>query len=264
MNNSAFKTPTFAGLGLFACGLLVGSGSATADERVEEMLRVQQGATVAAVQAQTEINGLADETQEAISEYRVRLQELDRLRTYNNNLQSTINDQEREKASLTRQIDEFGDLEQGIVPLLMSMIDDLDRFIQLDVPFFVDSRRAMITELRDIMDRSDVSIAEKYRNVMTTYVAEASMGGNMDSYAGELEIDGVTRAVDFLRIGRVLLAYQTPDRERTGYWDTNAREWRALDNSYRSPITLGLRMAKSLAPPDILTLPIAAPKDGQS
>lgn len=264
MEKSVLRAPAGAALGLMACGLLVGAAPAAADERVEEMLRVQQGATAAAVQAQTEIDGLADETQEAISEYRVRLQELDRLRSYNNNLQRTINDQEREKASLTRQINEFGDLEQGIVPLLMSMIDDLDRFVQLDVPFWEQARRDMITRLRDLMDRSDVSIAEKYRNVMGSYVDEASLGGNMDSYPGELVIDGVTRKVDFLRIGRVLLAYQTPDRERTGYWDTNAREWRALDNSYRSPITLGLRMARNLAPPDILTLPIAAPKEDQS
>ena len=70
------------------------------------------------------------------------------------------------KGSLTRQIDEFGDLEQGIVPLLMDMIEDLDRFVNLDVPFEIERRRGMITSLRDLMDRSDVSIAEKYRNIM--------------------------------------------------------------------------------------------------
>lgn len=249
---------------MVACGLLLCTGPAAADERVNEMLRVQQGATAAARQAQTEINGLADETQEAISEYRVKLQELDRIRRYNDNLQRTINDQEREKASLTKQIDEFGDLEQGIVPLLMDMVDDLDRFVSLDVPFSIDGRRGMVTVLRDTMDRSDVSIAEKYRNIMNAYMAEASTGGDMFAYSGELEIDGVPRKVDFLSVGRVLLAYQTPDREETGYWDTNAREWRALESSYRGPITLGIRMANRLAPPDILTLPVAAPREEQS
>ena len=264
MIHSAFDTPAVARLGMVTCGLLLFTGSAAADERVNEMLRVQQGATAAARQAQTEINGLADETQEAISEYRIKLQELDRIRRYNDNLQRTINDQEREKASLTRQIDEFGDLEQGIVPLMMDMVDDMDRFVSLDVPFSIDSRRARMTAVRDTMDRSDVSIAEKYRNVMNSYMIEADAGGDMFAYAGELEIDGVSRNVDFLSVGRVLLAYQTPDRERTGYWDTNAREWRALDSSYRSAITLGIRMANRLAPPDILTLPVAAPKEEQS
>ena len=264
MTHSNFKMPAEIKCMPVVLGLFLCAGPASGDERVNEMLRVQQGATAQDKQAQTEINGLADETQEAVSEYRVRLQELDRIRRYNNNLQNTINDQNREKASLTRQINEFGDLEQGIVPLLMDMINDLDRFVQLDVPFLMDIRRDAVTRLRDTMDRGDVSIAEKYRQVMGAYIGEASLGANMESYPGELEIDGVPRKVDFLSVGRVLYAYQTPDREQTGYWDTNAREWRVLDNSYRSPIALGIRVAQRLAPPDILTLPVAAPKGEQS
>ncbi len=248
---------------LLCAGTLLCAGAVTADQRVNEMLSVQQGATNADRQAQAEIDGLADETQDAISQYRLRVQELDRIRRYNNNLQRTIDDQESEKASLTRQIDEFGSLEQGIVPLLMDMINDLERFIELDLPFQIDLRRGMVTELRDLMDRADVSIAEKYRNVMGAYQGEASIGRNMEAYSGELEINGVARQVDFLRVGRVLLAYQTPDREEMGYWDMRAREWRALDNSYRGSLTLGLRMARRLAPPDILTLPIAAPEGGR-
>lgn len=264
MNHSVCKRGAAARLAIVVCSLCLTAGPAAGDQRVNEMLAVQQSATAADRQAQAEVNALADETQEAVSEYRVRLQELDRIRRYNDNLQRTIDDQEREKTSLTRQINEFGDLEQGIVPLLMDMVEDLDRFISLDVPFLMDTRRDMLTDLRDLMDRSDVSIAEKYRRVMGAYQTEAAIGRNMESYPGELEIAGVSRKVDFLRVGRVLLAYQTPDREETGYWDTGAGEWRALDNSYRGPITAGIRMARRLAPPDILTLPIAAPEGGSS
>jgi len=247
-----------------AAVFLLGAGALAADQRVSEMLALQQSAAGADRRAQAEIDILADETQEAVSEYRVRLQELDRTRRYNDNLQRTIDDQEREKASLTRQIDEFGSLEQGIVPLLMDMINDLERFIELDVPFQIEQRRGHITRLRDLMDRADISIAEKYRNVMGAYQDEASIGRNMEAYTGELEIGGVARQVDFLRVGRVLLAYQTPDREERGYWDARAGEWRELDSSYRGPLTLGLRMARRLVPPDILTLPVAAPEGGRT
>ena len=259
-----FETGKAPRIAVIACGLCLLAGTAAADQRVNEMLAVQQSATADDRQAQAEVNALADETQEAVSEYRVRLQELDRIRRYNDNLQRTIDDQEREKASLTRQINEFGDLERGIVPLLMDMVEDLDRFVALDVPFLMDVRRDVLTGLRDLMDRADVSIAEKYRQVMGAYQTEAAIGRNMESYPGELELGGVNRKVDFLRVGRVLLAYQTPDREETGYWDTRGGEWRSLDDSYRSPITVGIRMARRLAPPDILTLPIAVPEGGQS
>jgi len=142
-------------------------------------------------------------------------------------------------------------------------IEDLDRFVALDMPFRPDQRRANATRLRELMDRADVTIAEKYRQVMASYQDEVAIGRNIESYSGELEIAGATRTVDFLRIGRVLLAYQTLDREQTGYWDTRMRQWRALDGGYRRPVTLGIRIARGLAPPDILTLPIAAPVESE-
>lgn len=248
------------GLAVLVFGLLSWPGVATADERVDEILNVQQGATAADQRAQLEIDDLADETQEAASEYRIRLQELERTRRYNDNLERTIDDQDREKASLSRQIDDFGDLERGIVPLLMDMVDDLVRFVALDMPFRTDQRLANATRLRDLMDRADVTIAEKYRQVMASYQDEVATGRNIESYSGELEIAGATRTVDFLRVGRVLLAYQTPDREQTGYWDTTTRQWRTLASGYRRPVALGIRIARSLAPPGIVALPIAAPE----
>ena len=155
MSYSAFTTGYTPRLAVVACGLCLFAGTAAGDQRVNEMLALQQSATADDRQAQAQVDALADETQEAVSEYRVRLQELDRIRRYNDNLQRTIDDQEREKASLNRQINEFGDLEQGIVPLLMDMIEDLDRFISLDVPFLPEVRSSMLTQMRDMMDRSD-------------------------------------------------------------------------------------------------------------
>ena len=234
-----------------------------ADERVDELLDVQKDAAAAERKTQVEIDELADETLEAVGEYRLRLHELDGTRRYNGNLERTIADQDREKASLSRQIDDFGDLERGIVPLLMDMVDDLERFVALDMPFRLDQRRANTKRLRELMDRADVTIAEKYRQVMASYQDEVAIGRNIESYSGELEIAGATRTVDFLRVGRVLLAYQTLDREETGYWDTTTRQWRTLDSGYRRPVTLGIRIAQGLAPPDILALPIAAPQEGE-
>ncbi|MYA17182.1 MAG: DUF3450 domain-containing protein [Gammaproteobacteria bacterium] len=256
--------PTFARrLVAVPFSLLACASAMAADERVDEILDVQRHATAAERKTQVEVDELADETQEAVGEYRLRLHELDGTRRFNDNLERTIADQDREKASLSRQIDDFGDLERGIVPLLMDMVDDLERFVALDMPFRLDERRANAKRLRELMDRADVTIAEKYRQVTASYQDEVAIGRNIESYSGELKIAGATRTVDFLRVGRVLLAYQTLDREETGYWDTSTRQWRTLDSGYRRPVTLGIRIARGLAPPDILALPIAAPQESE-
>ena len=230
------------------------------DSQVGEMLDVQSQTTRAQQQAQGQIDALADEAQELLSEYRLKLQELDRLRRYNANLERTIADQEREKASLEDQITGFGDLERGIVPLMLDMIDALEQFVRLDVPFQLQERQGRLQRLRALMDRADVSVSEKYRQIMDAYLIETAFGRTIEAYAGQIDTEAGARKVEFFRLGRTLLAYLSPDREAAGYWDAAARDWRPLPDAYRPAVALGLRIAKKQAAPEILVLPVAAPE----
>ena len=232
----------------------------SAEPGVGEMLELQSQTTGENQQTQQQVDQLADETLELLSEYRLKLQGLDRVERYNANLERTIADQEREKTSLESQIADFGEFEQGIVPLMMEMVDELAEFVSLDVPFQPSERRDRLNRLRDMMGRADVSVSEKYRQIMDAYLAEAAFGRTIEAYSGQIDTgDGVSRKVEFFRVGRTALVYQSPDREITGYWDVGARDWRPLPTAYGSSINLGLRIAKKQAAPEILTLPVAAP-----
>ena len=230
------------------------------DAQVSEMLDVQSQTTRASQQAQEQIDALADETQELLSEYRLKLQELDRLRRYNANLERTIADQEREQASLEDQITGFGDLERGIVPLMLDMIDALEQFVRLDVPFQLQERQGRLQRLRELMDRADVSVSEKYRQIMDAYLIETAFGRTIEAYSGQIDTDAGPRKVEFFRLGRTLLAYQSPDRQIAGYWDAAAGDWRSLPDAHRASVSLGLSIAKKQAAPEILVLPVAAPR----
>ena len=226
-----------------------------------EVLDVQSATNRSEQQTQERVDSLADEARDLLAEYRLQLQVLDQAQRYNANLQRTVADQEREQASLTRQIDEFGDLERGIVPLMLDMVDALERFVRLDMPFQLQEREDRVRRLRELMDRADVSVAEKYRRIMDAYQVEAEFGRNIEAYAGALDTGSGPRQVEFLRIGRTILAYLTPDREAAGYWDAAAGEWRPLPSRYHSDVRQGLRIARKQAAPQILTLPVAAPRD---
>ena len=230
-----------------------------ADAGIGEVLDAQTRTTAAEQRAQERVDALADEARTLLGEYRLKLQTLDQTKRYNGNLERTVADQEREKASLNRQIEEFGELELGIVPFLLDMVDALEQFVRLDAPFQPEEREGRVRRLRTLMDRADVSIAEKYRRIMEAYQVEADFGRNIEAYAGALDTGDGPRQVEFLRIGRVVLAYQTPDRAATGYWDAKARAWRPLPARYQSTLRQGLRIARKQAAPEILVLPIAAP-----
>lgn len=230
------------------------------DRDVGDVLDVQAETTRAEQRTQAQVDALADETRELLSEYRLALQELDRVKRYNGNLAAVVADQEREKASVAAQIEDFGDLERGIVPFMLDMIDALDAFVGLDVPFLAEERRARIDRLRATMERADVSVAEKYRQIMDAYQIETAYGRTIESYAGDLEADDGARKVEFLRLGRVLLAYQTADRQDAGVYDAAAKAWMPLASAHRDDVDLGIRIAKKQAPPDILAVPVPAPR----
>lgn len=231
----------------------------SAQERtLEATLAEQRSGVEEGARSQSRVVQLADETSELLGEYRVTVQRLDRVRIYNENLEALVRDQEREQADIDRQLVSFQDVQQEIVPLMLEMIDDLARFIELDMPFQLQERRDRAELLRELMDRSDVTVAEKYRQIMGAYQIEADFTRSTEAYDGRLG----ERRVDFLRVGRVLLAYQTPDRAETGFWNKNTREWEVA-NDYRNDVVDGLRIARKQAAPNLLRLPLPAPETEQ-
>jgi len=227
---------------------------------LDQTVRTQAQSDTDAIRSQLRISQLADETTELLGEYRLTLQQLDRVRVYNDNLAALVADQEADKGSISQQLEDFVIVEQGIVPLMFNMIDALEQFIGLDLPFQSRERVDRVRRLRDNMDASDITISEKYRQIMDAYLIETDFGRTVEAYVDTLDLGGVPTQVDVLRIGRVLLAYQTPDRAQTGFFDLDSRTWEPLPDDYRAAITQGLRIARRQAAPDMLRLPVHAPE----
>jgi hypothetical protein len=232
-------------------------------EILDDTLFVQRSSDLGSKDSQMIVSNLSDETQDLLGQYRLVLQQIDRLIAYNDYVERLIVDQEVQITDIRKQLDQFALIERGIVPLMLDSIDILDKFIELDVPFLLEERKARVARLRTIMDLSDVTVSEKYRQIMDAYQIETTYGRDIEAYTGLLEIDGERRQVDFLRIGRTSLTYQTPDQEETGFWNKQAGQWEKLPNKYQNYVTQGLRVARKQVTPNLLELPIEAPGEGK-
>jgi hypothetical protein len=233
-----------------------------AGQAVDQIVAAEERRIQQAQASQDVIDGIVDETRSTVEEYRAVMKEVDGLIVYNTLLDRQISDQEQELSNLATSIDSVTDIERQILPLLTRMIDGLDRFVALDVPFLAEERRERVVSLRDLLGRADVTAAEKFRVVMEAWQIENDYGRTIFAYTGELEIGGTNREVDFLQVGRVSLVYQTPDGVNSGVWDQNNRQWVVLGSEYRNSIRQGLRLARNQIGPDLLLLPIAAPEEG--
>ena len=232
-------------------------------EILDDTLFVQRSSDLGSKDSQIIVSNLSDERQDLLGQYRLVLQQIDRLIAYNDYVERLIVDQEAQITDIRKQLDQFALIERGIVPLMLDSIDILDKFIDLDVPFLLEERKARVARLRTIMNLSDVTVSEKYRQIMDAYQIETTYGRDIEAYTGLLEIDGESRQVDFLRIGRTSLTYQTPDQEETGFWNKQAGRWEKLPNKYQNYVTQGLRVARKQVTPNLLELPIEAPGEGR-
>jgi hypothetical protein len=228
---------------------------------LDKSLEVKASGTKSSAKSQDRIDKTADETGALLAEFRATLAQIDSLRIYNRQLEMLIESQKMEMASLDEQIDNVTVVGRQITPLMLKMVDAIDAFVELDVPFLPNERENRVANLRAMMTRADVGNSEKYRRIMEAYQIENDYGRTLGTYKGDLDFDGTIRKVDFLRLGRASLVYQTPDGQELGAWDSAKGEWVSLPRGYRNAIRKGIRIAHKQAAPDLIRLPVSAPED---
>ena len=227
-------------------------------EALNQAIKTEMATTRSAVKSQKKIDGLSDQTRKMLEEYRAATRETETLNAYIKYLQDLINSQQEEKVSLTKQLEDIEITQREIVPLALKMLDGLDDFIKLDLPFLPEERKHRVEMLKDMFVRADVTNAEKYRRILEAYQIENDYGNTIEAYRSDLELNGTATEVDFLRLGRVAIYYQRLDGSESGFWNKTNKRWEALPLSYSNSIRNGLRIARKEAETDLLILPVPA------
>ncbi|MBY6186726.1 DUF3450 domain-containing protein [Marinobacter hydrocarbonoclasticus] len=239
------------------------SGMAVAADPLAAIQSADKQIQDEAVKSQQKINKLYDQAQDDLYEYRMVVDETDTLKSYNDYVATLVADQEARMASLQEQINGIERTKQGVVPLMTRMIDTLDQFVSLDVPFQIEERQARVARLKEVMGDSNVSTAEKYRLVLDAYLIENEYGNKMNAYEGKLDIDGKELTVDFFHLGRVVFVAQSLDQKNAWVWDNAERKWNALGDDMLRPVTNAIKMARRQAAPDLLKLPVQAAESAE-
>jgi len=232
------------------------SGSVFA-QTVDQVLQADQRRLNLAQQSQERVNKIVEGTRSLEDQYRAINKEIDGLKVYNRLMRAQVEGQSAVLEDISLSMDQVDVINRQIFPLMERMIDGLDQSVKLDIPFLMDERNTRIANLKEIMQRSDVSVAEKFRKVMEAYQIENDYGTTIENYTQSLTIEGGTRSFNMLRIGRIGLYFQSDDTQITGRWDNEARDW-VIDNSARNEVRKGLRVAKQLIAPELIIVPVPA------
>lgn len=239
--------------------LLCWSFNASAD-KVDDIVSGEKATIQQGAQSQQRINRISDATQQAFADYQLELKRIEDLQVYNLQMEKQIQRQQEAIVTTGQSIQDVAIIERQVAPLLARMIESLDTFISLDLPFQQDERTERVQFLKNTLERSDVSTAEKFRQVMDAYNIEVEYGNTIEAWRGTLVLQDKPREVEYLRVGRIALMYQTLDGTDLGVWNIRERTWAELDGRYRKDFRLGLKVARKQAAPELLTLPIQAPE----
>lgn len=238
-----------AGASLALCFAVSSSGQESLEALEREGIeRITEGQAV-----ESRVADISTRTRELRDAYEEQLKLVQGLETYIALLDTQLAGQRDEMELLRRSITDVAVLERQVLPLMLRMIDSLETFVGLDVPFLEAERRERIDKLRALMGRSDVTVAEKCRRVIEAYQIENDYGRTIESYTAKLDLEGASFDAEFLRIGRLGLLYRTVGSRNVGYWDAGAGGWQPLpDTPWTRMIDKGIKVARQEIAPELI------------
>ena len=257
MKMQSFKAMTSYVILSFVLGSLVVSAA-----EVKDLLRAGAAKVEAAVAKQVKVDRIADQTDGLLQEFKQVNKQIESLRVYNAQLERQVSSQKQMMSELEMSIANATVIERGISPLMLNMIDALEDFIELDLPFKKELRLQAIEDLSVNVDSARFSAAEKFRQILEVYDIESEYSQSIETYRDMIDINanGSEVEVDVLRVGRIVLAYQTKDKGQTGAWNKETGSWKTLGSEYRRPIDDAIRIAQKIKTQDVIEMPLTAPE----
>jgi len=258
MKRCKFSSRQMTSAILAASVITVAGGVFAQSATVDQVLQAEQRRLQLAQESQERINQVVEGTRSLGDQYRAINKEIDGLKVYNRLMTAQTNGQKATLEDISISVDQVDVINRQIFPLMERMIDALEQSIALDIPFLMGERSKRIADLKDIMERSDVSVAEKFRKVMEAYQIENDYGSSNEYYVQSLEIGGSVREYNMLRIGRVGLYFQSDDTSVTGWWNAELGAYEELGNQHRNEVRKGIRIARQLIAPELVLVPVPA------
>ncbi len=228
---------------------------------LDAVIKAGADKTTAAQASQRRIDSTVKQSDKLLRQFQLVNKQIEGLQVYNAQLTRQIDNQRRTMAEIEESVENAALIERQIIPLSLNMLDALEQFIRLDLPFKSEERQTSVDQVRENMDSARFSAAEKSRQVLELYAIESEYSATLEQFDGVLTIAGQQRQGAFLRIGRIALLFQTADQSITEVWNKTDKQWQAVAaGDYRRAVADAVRMAKKQAPLDMIKLPLPAPK----
>lgn len=226
-----------------------------AETKLNQIISSKQKTQTQAQQTQQKIVKLDEEKNEVVNEYRRLLRENAILDTYAQQLKKQQFQQQKKLQNLLTNMENIREVRMELMPLMQEMVQVLTLFVTNDIPFLWQERQLRLTELNNLLDNPNISVANKYRRIVEAYQIETEYGSTIETWQAQLPLSEQDRAVQLIKVGRIGLYYLTPDQEMAGYWNNDSRTWETLPDSWLTRVKQAYQVADNKTVPTLLALP---------
>jgi len=159
-------------------------------------------------------------------------------------------------SELDRRLEEADRLEGSMQDTLLVILNRVELVGQQGLPFLPAERQRRLKLVRQELARPDFTAAEKLRRVLEVLQVEADYAGNVEVYQAPIDVQGQEIYADILRLGRLALFWQTPDRQRVGWYDQALGQYVELPSGEKRNIGRAIEMATRMRPMELIDLPL--------
>lgn len=247
---SSFLSSAFRLISVFS--VILYSCTAISAEPVNELNSQMLAAQQKTAKVQGEIDQLHEKTAGILTEYRRLTAQIAAAQLYQKQLESSLQQQEQTIGELKQQLQSVADIDQQINPLMLEMAQSLHQFIEADLPFVKQQRLAAVSMLLQNLGSLESPVSDKFQQVLDAYMTEDQYGRAMSTFQGSVHQNGQSIAVNFLRLGRVALYYQTLDQKSSARWSRQSQDWIVLDGASNADLKEAVQIALAKKTPSLV------------
>lgn len=232
-------------------------------------------------------------SQEAV--YNSLLEQISNKRLVVAQKEAFLTTQQAEIDSLEAQLEVVEGVSATVNPMIDKMVASIEVELNKDIPFKVGERFARLQDLQELVAKEESTPGQKMSRALNIYDIEVAYGQSFEAYDGDSPIPGAAgsrlaacredvnsikcdmqdeqremmeagstlddikeflKDGNYLRYGRIALAYLERDESVALRYDPASKEWVELTNSQALEVRRGVKSARGEAAPTVVNAPV--------
>ena len=147
-----------------------------------------------------------------------------------------LTQQNIEKAQ--KKLEQMGSATVDLKPLVNNALDALEKEIQAGIPFKVEERVAVLTQIKNDMKNGNITQEKALALAWSSYDDALRLTKEIGQFKQEITLDGKETMAKIAKVGSLMMFFATPD-DRIGYVKQNGNEYSyvvATDSTQREQI----------------------------